>query len=266
MKRISAILTVSILSFSICDRTDVTHDNNNNNNNNNNKPNTAPDLVNILQISDAKGAFVGVMSVSEQSTPMGNITMTIGTAVAVVGDLTAGKYEDVGKVQCYVGSTPKAYELTKQDNNSYVFIPSMTDPTGIPYTQGSAGIPFWEVPSLNISTSSYYQFPSVPEITSSLTISKASGYEATVSGYDGAAEVLYSISSNGKSVHKIIKASDAEFGQKKAVFTASELSVLDNSDMALLQVAPYTIHDKVIDGNKYYFINEVAVTKSVKLQ
>src|SRR5690606_13079438 len=123
--------------------------------------------------SDYHGFFVATKSFGTQTTPSvpgfpsQEFTIEIGTAVAGFGNLQSGAFNDVGKVSLTLGTTPKQYELTKQSNNAYTFTPSATDPTGLPLSNSSGGTPFWEVPSLGISSSSPMTFfPSKGTITS----------------------------------------------------------------------------------------------------
>lgn len=220
--------------------------------------------LDLLGLSSGEGVFVGVRSYSVQSSPIGDIDITLGTAVAAIGDLKSGKFQDQGEVKCYVGSTPTAYTLSRQPNNSYLFTPSATSYQGIPFQDGSAGMPFWEVKNLGISTGSYYRFPRKPELISSATITRASGYEAQFRSNDGH-ELLVIISSGDQYVHKKIKSSDTEYINQKVSFSAAELNKLRASAQALIQVVPFTIHTSTISGKKYYFINETVLSKTVTL-
>jgi hypothetical protein len=54
-------------------------------------------------------------------------------------------------------------------------------------------------------------------------------------------------------------------GTTSTTFTSAELTSL-GSGTGIAEIVPYSIESKVLNGKKYYFINENAVTKSVKLQ
>lgn len=261
MKKVTLLVATAVLAFSC--NTKKTVDPNPGNNNNNNSSSSS--LIDVLDINDADGIFVAVRTVSSQETPLGPIEIIIGTAVAAEGDLQNGSFNDIGAVKCAPEANATFADLTKQDNNSYVFMPSATEPMGINYT--TSGIPEWEAPAASVSHSSNYVFPEYPAITSGTTIDKSQSYEFSVDGYSGAHEVLFSISStNNTNVYKIIKSGDPEFAAKKVTFTASELSVLENSDQAIIQVAPYTIHTASVSGKKYYFLNETVVSKVATIQ
>lgn len=220
--------------------------------------------LDMLGLSSGEGVFVGIRSYSVQSTPIGDMEITIGTAVAAAGDLKSGKFQDPGEVKCYVGSTPTAYTLSRQPNNSYLYLPTAASFQGIPFQDGNAGMPFWEVKSLGINTGSYYHFPRKPELLSSATITRANGYEAQFRSNDGH-ELLVIISSGDQYVYKKIKSSDTQYINQKVTFSASELNTLRASTQALIQVVPFTIHTSTISGKKYYFINETVLSKPVTL-
>ncbi len=95
-------------------------------------PGTVPDL------GDADGIMVAILSKTYSYSPIGSILVPVGTAVAVFSD-TAGSssFVSAGVVEC------EGNFLAKQANNSYVFTPSATAPTGIDF--GSVNNPAWEV-------------------------------------------------------------------------------------------------------------------------
>ncbi len=219
----------------------------------------------MLGISSGDGIFVGVRSYSVQSTPIGDMEVIIGTAVAAVGDLKTGAFLEAGEVKCYVGSSPTAYTLTRQPNKSYVFTPTATNYQGIPFQDGTAGMPFWEVNELGISKGSYYRFPRKPELLSSTEITRGTDNEVRFRSNDGH-ELLVIISSGNQYVYKRLKSSDAEYINQRVTFSASDLNRLPASDQALIQVVPFTIHTSSVSGKEYYFINETVLTKSANLK
>lgn len=228
------------------------------------KEGSSANTLDMLGIKDGEGVFVGVRSISVQNTPIGEIEASIGTAVAISGNLQTGKFNEMGEVKCYVGSTPTAYSLSKKSGNTYVYTPSATSFEGIPFHEGNAGMPFWEVQSLGITTGSYYRFPRKPELLSPLSVTRASGYEVQFRSNDGH-ELLVIISSGNEYIYKKLKTSDAEYRNQKVAFSAGELNVLPKSEYAQIQIVPYTIHTSTISGKKYYFINQTVLSRAVSL-
>jgi|GEM_PF-2428129 len=229
------------------------------------KESGSANTLDILGIKDGDGIFVGIRSLSVQSTPIGEMEVALGTAVVAVGDLANGKFKEAGDVKCYVGSTPTAYTLTKQPNHTYVYMPGTTGAAGlesIPFHEGNAGMPFWEVNDLGISKGSYYRFPRKPELLSSLSITRSNGYEAQFRSNDGH-ELLVIISSGNEYVYKKLKSSDAAYRDQKVMFSAGELNVLPRSEQAQIQVVPYTVYTSSVSGKKYYFINQTVLSKPV---
>lgn len=229
------------------------------------KDGSSANTLDMLGIKEGDGVFVGIRSFSVQSTPIGEMEVTIGTAVVAVGNLANGKFKEAGEVKCYVGSTPTPYTLTKQPDHSYVYMPGTPGATGlesIPFHEGNAGMPFWEVNELGISKGSYYRFPRKPELLSSLSVTRASGYEVQFRSNDGH-ELLVIISSGNKYVYKKLKTGDAEYRDQKVVFSAGELNVLPASEHALIQIVPYTLHTSSVSDKKYYFINQTVLSKPV---
>ncbi len=228
------------------------------------KEGTSGNTLDMLGIKDGDGIFVGIRSLSVQSTPIGDMEVAIGTAVAATGDLQNGKFREAGEVKCYVGSSPASYVLTPQPNHSYIYMPTSAGFEGIPFHEGNAGMPFWEAKDLGISQGSYYRFPRKPELLSSLSITRSNGYEAQFRSNDGH-ELLVVISSGNEYIYKKLKSSDAGYRDQKVMFSAGELNVLPRSGTALIQIVPYTIHTSAASGKKYYFINQTVLSRAVTL-
>ena len=219
--------------------------------------------------SDYQGFFVATKSFGTQATPSipgfpsQEVTIEIGTAVAGFGNLSASTFNDVGEVSLNLGTSPKKYTLSKQTNNAYVFTPSATEPTGLPFSNSSGGTPFWEVPSLSISSSSPMQyFPSKGTITSGNTISKSQNFAFQVSGIQAADSVLFIIASEGKQVSKTVAINNSQ----SVTFTAAELSILPNSKNAIMQVSPYYLAQKTVGGKDYIFIHQTVVMQLAEIQ
>lgn len=228
------------------------------------KEGSSVNTLEMLGIKDGDGIFVGIRSLSVQSTPIGDMEVTIGTAVAASGDLQNGKFREAGEVKCYVGSGPTAYALTRQPDHSYVYMPTSAGFESIPFHEGNAGMPFWEAKELGISQGSNYRFPRKPELLSSLSITRADGYEVQFRSNDGH-ELLVVISSENKYIYKKLKSSDTGYRDQKVMFSAGELNVLPRSGAALIQIVPYTVHTSSVSGKKYYFINQTVLSRTITL-
>jgi hypothetical protein len=216
--------------------------------------NNAPAVVNVTDLfnySDALGVLVGVKTVTTQNVGGFETSLALGTAVAVF-PTTAGAttFADAGTV---INNTKT---LSKQNNNSYVFTPATTDVTGIDFSGGSE----WEVsgssnvPAFNYT---YAPFPSNPKITSSVSeVNLANGYNFTLQNANSNADsVLFILASGSKYVSKTLPGNATS-----ANFSASDLATLTTSSQGLIQVTPYKIKSDIVNGKKYYFINQVTVS------
>jgi len=194
------------------------------------------------------GTLVAINTQNTTSTPIGDITTTLGLGVAVFTSDSWASFTEAGTVKLN-GST-----LTKNSNNSYVFMPSMTDPLGIDLS----GTIVWEV-SGNGSTPAFSHtvqapFPTVGAITSSTDVSK-SGYTLTVSSITNADSVYFQVGD-------VLKALAGN--SRSCQFTASELSGL-GTGQSIIQVAPYKVSNAQYSGKTFYFINETTVSASANI-
>jgi len=177
------------------------------------------------------------------------ITTTMGIGVGVFFD-TGSNYVDVGTVQL------NSNTLTKNPNNSYTYTPGQSNPTGIDFSSGVT----WSVTGGNgfsaINKNVTLGFPTVSEITSGTTISKANGYTLTVNNVTGADSVLFLIGDVNKTI-----AGNAN----SCTFSASELSSLANG-ATVVQVAAYISTNETVGGKLIYYGNETVQTKSATVQ
>lgn len=236
------LFALGILSLTLasCSKKD---DNNSNNNNNNSGGSS-------IQLGD--GTLVAVRSETVQSTPVGDITITIGTGVAVfsaAADYSA--FADGG------GVTLNEQSLQKQSNNSYVFTPGVALPTGIDFASGVnwsvAGNSATGVPAFTHSVSG--GFPVAGNISSPTEISKASGFTLTISNISNADSVYFL-------VNDVLKAMPGT--ATSATFTAAELSGLSNGT-GLVSVAAWRFTNAQYGGKNFYFVNETVKQKSVTI-
>lgn len=116
-KILFSIAGMSVLLFS-CSKVKSTIDNNTNNQ-------TTTPAAPQPNITNADGSLVALETKTSSMVMGVPIDLSIGTGVAVLGNLAGQSYVDVGTV------TLNSSNLTKQSNNSYVFTPTVSNPTGI---------------------------------------------------------------------------------------------------------------------------------------
>jgi hypothetical protein len=185
------------------------------------------------------GTLVAIKTQNITSTPIGDITTTIGLGVAVFTADGYNSFSDAGTVEL------KGSALTKQSNNSYTFTPSLTNPTGIDLSgditwnvSGNGDVPAF---SHTVTTA----FPSVGAITSSSDVSK-SGYTLTVASVNNADSVYFQVGS----VLKVLPGNAVS-----CQFSADDLNSL-GTGQSIVQVAPIKMSNAQYGGKTYYFINE----------
>ena len=198
----------------------------------------------------ADASLWAVKSLSVTQIPnMPPITTTLGIGVGVFFD-TGSNYVDVGTVQL------NNNVLTKNPNNSYTYTPSQTNPTGIDFSSGVT----WNVAGGNgfsaINKNITLGFPTVSEITSSTTITKANGYTLSVNSVTGADSVLFLIGDVNKTI-----AGNAT----SCTFSASELNVLSNGS-TVAQVAAYISTNETVGTKLIYYGNETVQSKTATVQ
>jgi hypothetical protein len=200
--------------------------------------------------TDADASLWAVKSISITTVPgVGDIETTIGTGVGVFFD-GAGAMVDVGAVSL------NTQALTKNANNSYVFQPGTSNPTGIDFNSGVA----WSVAGGNgfsaINKNVTIGFPTVGAVNSSATITKANGYTLSVNNVSGADSVLFLVGDVTKTI-----AGNAT----SCTFSASELSGLATGT-TVVQAAAYITTSETVGGKKVYYGNETVQTKTATVE
>lgn len=139
---------------------------------------------------------------------------------------------------------------------SYITTATSTNPTGIDFSGGVT----WEVSGDNgfsaFTHTPTNSFPSVSDITSGTTVTKASGYTLTCNTVSGADSVLFLVGD----VHKTL-GGNATF----CTFSSSELSSLGNGTQ-LVQIVPYSYTTAVFGGKTICFGKEMVQQLSVTVQ
>lgn len=194
------------------------------------------------------GTLVAVKTLNTTDTPIGPITTELGLGVAVFSSDNWSSFQDAGSVQL------NGNALTKNANNSYIFMPSATNPMGIELgstvvwdVAGNGSIPAF---SHTVQTT----FPSLGAITSSTDVSK-SGYTLSVASVSNADSVYFQVGE----VLKVLGGN-----ARSCEFSASELSGL-STGQSIIQVAPYKISNAQYGGKTFYFINESTISASANI-
>ncbi len=196
-------------------------------------------------------SLIGIKTVSTTSTPVGEIDTELGTAVAVFRNTGSTANVDAGTVNC------ETNDLQKQSNNSYVFIPSTSNPTGISFSSpiswtGSGNT--W--PSFSTSTSN--TFPVVSKISSG-DLTTTSSYTLTCSSVTASDSVLFGI--YGPDASKIvIKGSN----QNSHTFSASEVAAIGKGK-GYAQIVGLKYDNQTIATKQYWLINETVRSKSINI-
>lgn len=195
--------------------------------------------------SDSDGNLIAVNSRSTVS----GFTITIGTAVAVFPD-GSGNNNDAGTVQADNNT------LDKQPNNSYVYTPGTTNPTGI--TFGSSIV--WtgggttNVPTFTLTNND--GMPTVADINSGTTASKATGYTLSTTSISNSDSVLFILG-------------DLSYiagpNTLTHTFSSSDMASLGNGTN-ISSIAPYKMSSQTVSGKKFYLINETVVQQQVTVQ
>lgn len=197
------------------------------------------------------GALIGIKTISTTSTPIGPVNTEIGTAVAV--------FSEDGGATFLTGGTVSAdgNNLTAQSNNSYVFTPGTSSPTGISFgsTLNWAGTGAgW--PAFTASTS--VGFPNVTEISSS-DVTMSAGYTLNCGSNVTADSIYFAVYGPSGTAMKIVGG-----GTNTHTFSASELSGV-GAGTGFVQIVGINYDPQVIGGRTYYLLNETARTKSVNI-
>ncbi|PWH82911.1 hypothetical protein [Brumimicrobium oceani] len=198
------------------------------------------------------GALIAIKTISTSESPIGPIDTELGTAVAVFSENSGNSFVGAGTVKV------EGEVLSKQDNNSYVYMPSQTNPMGLTYGssvswEGTGAT--WEA----FSTSTNQGFSSVNPITSG-DISTSGDYTLTSGSVANADSILYAVyGSNGNQL--VILGGNTT----SHTFTAAELSNLGEGS-GYAQVVGLNYDQKVIGTKDYWLINETVRTKSIEVK
>lgn len=149
--------------------------------------------------SNSDGVLVAIKTAITTSTDGQTFETIIGTGVACFSN-TSGSFSsflDAGAVTLEGGA------LEIQANKSYVFIPGISNPTGV-IISGGADWTIAGAGSIKALNASFSRFPNTPDITSTATIKKNTAYTVSfdASTFDTA---LVSIFSGSVSITRGVK-------------------------------------------------------------
>lgn len=208
------------------------------------------------QPSDADAVLIAIQTVSYTES-FGTVLETpIGLPVALVLDGT--NLKDVGAVTC------ESKALTKQNNNSYVFMPTSTD-----YSVDYSGDIDWSIEGGNgfpaLTKASDPTFPSEVNLTTSTggTVSLSSDFtletKAPISNADSVIFAVY-----GPDNSLLVTKVGTEYSH---TFTASQMeSVGAGTGFVQVTAYKYAEQETLTGGEKVYYINEKVNTTSVTFE
>ena len=247
-KVIFAIGAVSFL-FASCDKVKTPVTNPTTTNTNSSAPTPIP--------GNGDGGIVAVQSVTKTTVGGFPITTTLGTAVAVFGNLSSASYSDAGNV------TLNTKSLAKQTNNSYVFTPTATDITGIDLSgslnwnvSGGAGVGAFT------HDASAQGMPVADDISGSFTtINSNNSFTLSTSGsISNSDSVYFQLSGPTSTVLKRMAGNTSS-----VTFTAAEVQAAGKGSGVVI-IAPWNWTVKSLGGKQINVVNEVALSRVVTIE
>ena len=198
------------------------------------------------------GALVAIKTISTTTQSGFSIDSEIGTGVAFFTENGGTSYLDAGTINL------NNQTLTKNDNNSYTFVPSQTSPTGITFSSDvdwTASGGTWA----SFSASSNMGFSTVSEISSS-DVSVSSDYTLNCSSLTNADSVYFGIYGPDGSKYVILSGSTTSH-----TFTAAEVASV-GTGQGFVQIVGLNYDPQTIGAKDYWLINETVRTKSVTIE
>lgn len=201
----------------------------------------------------ADAALVAIHTATYITAPfVGEIYQPIGFGVGVFGNLATGAFVNAGAV------TLNSKSLSPQSNQTYVFSPGATEPTGIDFSSGAN----WTVAGGNgfaaFNHSTTNEVPSGPKYTGSTTIARNAEYTLSSSiAILSADSVIFNVISPTVTLTKVLPGNISTCS-----FTAAEMGTL-GAGSGYVQIVPYNFEYATYGGKQIYFINESVSTNSV---
>lgn len=203
------------------------------------------------------GAIVALMTRTTTSTPMGSVDFDLGTGVAVFGNLSTGTYNDAGKI------TLNGTELVKQANNSYVYTPAATNPSGINLSSNINWMVTTPSFTYNAGGSSGRGMPSAGKMAGTYTsVSSSSDFTLAVDGsISNADSVYFQINGSKKSLLKRTAGTVTS-----VTFTAAEMGTLGAVTGGSVTICPWNHQLKTLGGKSIHVINELALSRVIEIK
>lgn len=208
--------------------------------------------------SDSWGLLAAVKTVTTISVQGFTQEITVGTAVAAFNTSEGSDtYEDAGTISC------KGKTLTKQSNNTYVYQPATSEPTGIDFSNGISnwnGTGGTNIPAFSAALTA---FPSTPTISDLSNLTLANGQTIQWSSVNNADSILVILASGDSYAEKRV-----DGNVTSVYFSASDLADLDASQYGMIQVTPYYWEPRfdIVLGKKVYMVNQVTVTEFIEFK
>jgi hypothetical protein len=209
--------------------------------------NTDSDPTPSFPMADA--TLIAIDTKTTQETQVGTFEIFIGTAVGLFFDANQALL-DAGTVSI------NGSNLTQNSNNSYTYLPSLTEPEGLSFSTGTD----WEVSgSANFpafSASPAFDFPSVGDISGADIVDKSADYTISISSVSDADSIIYVVSGVTKTTAGNVTS---------CTFSADELAGAPTGQ-GIIQAAPYAYSDQEFSGKTVYFVKEKVVSQSVTIE
>ena len=184
------------------------------------------------------------------------VELEIGTGVGVFGNLSTPSYVDVGSI------TLNTKALTKQSNNTYLFTPSATEPTGIDLS-GSLN---WSVAGGNgfsaFTCTSSKSMPNADMVSGTYTtVDKSSTFTlSTNSSISNADSVYFQLSGPNGTVLKRMGSNVSS-----ATFSLAEVQSVGTGSGSVV-IAPWNMEQQTKGGKAIILVNETAVARVVEIK
>lgn len=202
--------------------------------------------------ADADAVLSAVRANIVQNTPVGPVDLLVGVANGAFSSDGFSNFQNVGVVTC------NGDALSLQSNNSYIYQPAATNPTGIDLSASN------EVTWIVAGGSGFtgFQrtiagpFPATGAITSPTTVVRADGYTITTTNVLNADSVIFILGN----LSRTLPGNASSCG-----FSASELSGVA-AGASQIQVAAYRSENELIEGKRIYFVKQSSRALSVSVQ
>jgi hypothetical protein len=248
-KKLLPLSILSALVLAACDPSDVVPTDP--------EPSPAPSSTTTPSFESGDGVIVALITRTTTATPIGSMDVNLGTGVAVFGDIASATFSNAGTV------TLNGTALTRNANNSYAYIPSATNVTGIDFTSNIK----WVVETPSFTYDAAVSGKGMPRVSGAITFTGSSlnaseSFTLAVSGtIVNADSVYFQINGPNKSILKRMGSSATS-----VTFTADEMASLGKSVGCSMTIAPWNHEMKTLGGKSIHVVNELALSKVVEIK